>query len=114
MLTSSLLSFNRSQHEEPIKCIYDSAYYLKSFIAGKVHDEVKGKAGKASRGRPWYFIAAAAAGLVLCVVILVAWIVYCTRGRRSAAKERVKEDFTFNNLDFVSGNTKHPDPDMNA
>ena len=96
------------------KCTYDSAYYLKSFIAGKVHDEVKGKAGKASRGRPWYFIAAAAAGLVLCVVILVAWIVYCTRGRRSAAKERVKEDFTFNNLDFVSGNTKHPDPDMNA
>ena len=56
------------------KCIYDSAYYLISFIAGKVQDKVQGKAGKASRGRPWYFIAAAAAGLVLCVLILVAWI----------------------------------------
>ena len=60
------------------------------------------------------FTAAAAAGLVLCVLILVAWIVYCARGRRSAAKERVKEDFTFNNPAFVSANAKHPDPDINA
>ena len=96
------------------KCMYDSAYYLISFIDGKVQDKVPGKAGKASRGRPWYFIATAAAGLVLFVLILVAWIVYCARGRRSAAKERVKEDFTFNNPAFVSANAKHPDPDMNA
>ena len=89
-------------------------WYL--FTAGKVQDKVQGKAGKASRGRPWYFIAAAAAaaGLVLFVLILIAWIVYCSRGRCSAAIERVKEDFTFNNPAFVSGNTKHPDPDMNA
>ena len=94
--------------------MYDSAYYLISFIAGKVQDKVQGKAGKASRGRPWYFIAAAAAGLALCVLKLVAWIVYCARGRHSAAKERVKGDFTFNNPAFVSANAKHPDPDMNA
>ena len=87
-------------------------WYL--FIAGKVQDKAQGKAGKASRGRPWYFIAAAAAGLVLFVLILIAWIVYCTGGRRSVAIERVEEDFTINNPAFVSGNTKHPDPDMNA
>ena len=37
------------------KCMYDSAYYLISFIAGKVQDKVQGKAGKASP-LAWFFV----------------------------------------------------------
>ena len=76
--------------------MYDSAYYLISFIAGKVQDKVQGKAGKASP-LAWFFVSS-----------------YWLLGSFTAAKERVKEDFTFNNPAFVSANAKYPDPDMNA